>query len=581
MMKYLLITLVFLITTGTNAQTSIKELKPGDELPDFVIPKIIHSSKRSLNIFEFKDRLLIIDFWATTCSGCVAALPKMEMLQKRFGEKIKILPVTYEPEYLVLSFWKQNKYIKNLTLPSVIEDKIFKTYFKYQVMPHEVWVYKGKVIAITPSEYVDESNINRVLSGEHINWPVKNDFYVFDRSKPLFIPNTNQVDTSNTFMKYSAISDYKEGVSSELTGGAGVVRDAQKKTVRAYFVNGPIFNIYNFYWGTIIRKNDTLIRPASGTILPNQVIWQVSDKSKYIYESKSGYSQDWIRKNGICFESLNADSGQTDEQIYKIAISDLNGLLGLKVRWEKRKEKVLVLVKTGKVKQSLKGESYPISGIDYKLNQYAENPYVFSDCKTDTSHIKLDIKSWTDLTSIRNALNNYGYDLREEQREVHKLIFAEVDGGLLVDGQMQSEIEARKNQQSELQAPSAEENKSFLEKNSKQKGVVVLPSGLQYKILKAGKGAIPLANSKVSVNYTGMLVNGKIFDSSYQLGKPAEFAVNGLIAGLTEALKIMPEGSKWIIYIPSALAYGSHTAEGKILPNSTLIFELELLKILP
>jgi FKBP-type peptidyl-prolyl cis-trans isomerase FklB len=123
--------------------------------------------------------------------------------------------------------------------------------------------------------------------------------------------------------------------------------------------------------------------------------------------------------------------------------------------------------------------------------------------------------------------------------------------------------------------------KKFLEDNKKQAGIVVLPSGLQYKIEKAGNGAKPTAKDVVKVNYKGTFIDGKVFDSSYERKEPATFPVaGGIIQGWSEILQIMPVGSKWTVYIPQELAYGANL-DGRIPvpPYSTLIFEIELLSI--
>jgi FKBP-type peptidyl-prolyl cis-trans isomerase FklB len=125
------------------------------------------------------------------------------------------------------------------------------------------------------------------------------------------------------------------------------------------------------------------------------------------------------------------------------------------------------------------------------------------------------------------------------------------------------------------------EGKKFLEDNKKQPGVQVTPSGLQYKILKTGTGKTPTSKDKVRVHYTGKLINGKVFDSSVERGEPIEFAVTGVIKGWTEALQLMKEGDKWMLYIPSELGYGNQGAGNDIGPNATLIFEVELLNVLP
>ncbi|MDW0723643.1 FKBP-type peptidyl-prolyl cis-trans isomerase [Mannheimia haemolytica] len=124
------------------------------------------------------------------------------------------------------------------------------------------------------------------------------------------------------------------------------------------------------------------------------------------------------------------------------------------------------------------------------------------------------------------------------------------------------------------------ENKAFLEENKKANGVIVTDSGLQYEILTEGTGEKPTATSTVRVHYTGSLIDGTVFDSLVKRGQPAEFPVNGVIRGWTEALQLMPVGSKWRLTIPQELAYGERGAGASIPPFATLVFEVELLDIL-
>lgn len=119
----------------------------------------------------------------------------------------------------------------------------------------------------------------------------------------------------------------------------------------------------------------------------------------------------------------------------------------------------------------------------------------------------------------------------------------------------------------------------FLAINKGKAGVVTLPSGLQYQILQKGEGATPTASDKVKCHYHGTLINGTVFDSSVQRGEPAVFGVSQVIPGWVEALQLMPVGSKWRLFIPSNLAYGEHGAGEAIEPNSTLVFDVELLDI--
>jgi FKBP-type peptidyl-prolyl cis-trans isomerase FklB len=134
-----------------------------------------------------------------------------------------------------------------------------------------------------------------------------------------------------------------------------------------------------------------------------------------------------------------------------------------------------------------------------------------------------------------------------------------------------------------LQAKDNEEKieagKKFLEENSKRDEVITLESGLQYEVLKAGEGAKPTPNDQVTTHYHGTLIDGTVFDSSVDRGEPATFPVSGVIKGWTEALQLMSVGAKWRLYVPSDLAYGERGAGAQIGPHTTLIFDVELLKI--
>jgi FKBP-type peptidyl-prolyl cis-trans isomerase FklB len=134
--------------------------------------------------------------------------------------------------------------------------------------------------------------------------------------------------------------------------------------------------------------------------------------------------------------------------------------------------------------------------------------------------------------------------------------------------------------QNELLENNKKAGVAYLEEYAQQPGVIVMPSGLEYKVITEGSGKIPTSTDRVRVHYTGRTIDGKVFDSSVMRGEPAEFGVNQVIPGWVEALQLMPEGSKWELVIPSDLAYGEHGAGDAIAPNSTLIFEVELLKVL-
>lgn len=153
-----------------------------------------------------------------------------------------------------------------------------------------------------------------------------------------------------------------------------------------------------------------------------------------------------------------------------------------------------------------------------------------------------------------------------------KTAFAPEDANMFIQGYFQKLME-------EKGAVVRVEGEKFLEENKKKQGVVTTESGLQYQIIKTGEGAKPAATDKVKTHYHGTLTNGTVFDSSVDRGEPVEFPVNGVIKGWTEALQLMPVGSKWKLFIPYQLAYGERAAGPQIPAYSALVFEVELLEI--
>jgi len=206
---------------------------------------------------------------------------------------------------------------------------------------------------------------------------------------------------------------------------------------------------------------------------------------------------------------------------------------------------------------------------------------------------KVELQTPKDKVSYSIGLD-IGKNLKRQGMEIDTRILAQgiedaVAGGatLLTEEQMretmsqfQQEQMARQSARAtELGDKNKKEGEAFLAANAKQDGVKALPSGLQYKIVTPGSGKKPKATDTVTTQYRGTLIDGTEFDSSYRRGQPASFPVTGVIPGWTEALQLMPVGSKWQLFIPSPLAYGPRGAGEQIGPNATLVFEIELLGI--
>lgn len=202
--------------------------------------------------------------------------------------------------------------------------------------------------------------------------------------------------------------------------------------------------------------------------------------------------------------------------------------------------------------------------------------------KTIVLKNQLDSVSYAIGSSIGASLNKDGFSSSVNLEILKGALEAAVKGQnlLIADQQAQQVLNAYFTEQQAKKAKAAVElGQKFLAENKKRKGVVELPSGLQYEIVKEGTGPKPTKDDKVTTHYHGTLMDGKVFDSSVERGQPAQFGVGQVIAGWTEALQLMPVGSKWKLFIPPSLAYGERGAGGNIGPNETLIFDVELISI--
>lgn len=194
---------------------------------------------------------------------------------------------------------------------------------------------------------------------------------------------------------------------------------------------------------------------------------------------------------------------------------------------------------------------------------YSIGIQIGSSVKQQAQQQGLDVKPDIIAAGLKDALSDAKPLLNEQ--EVRETLMA-----------VQREVMGK---QAELGEKNKKEGEAFLEANKKKPGVKTLPSGLQYQVLKEGKGPKPQATETVKAAYKGTLINGTEFDNSDKHGGPATFSLAGVIPGWTEALQLMPVGSKWRLFIPSDLAYAERGAGGLIGPNATLIFEVELMEI--
>jgi FKBP-type peptidyl-prolyl cis-trans isomerase FklB len=220
--------------------------------------------------------------------------------------------------------------------------------------------------------------------------------------------------------------------------------------------------------------------------------------------------------------------------------------------------------------------------------------FAFGSCTSSVNNVKLKTKE--DTLAYAFGIVNY-YGLAQDSIDLNPMAMAKAMQDAKNKKQLMEDTEARNfimsfiNKREALKAEQKAildkelykdyiaQNQAFLDNNKKREGVITTPSGLQYEVIKMGTGPKPTAESTVRVHYVGTLIDGTEFDSSVKRGQPVEFPVIGVIPGWTEALQLMPVGSKFKLYIPENLGYGAQGAGEVIKPYSTLIFEVELLDI--
>ena len=432
----------------------IKGLKIGDRIPDIPLDKIVEvdGTLKSANTADFNDRLLILDFMYTTCSSCVAGLPKKDKLQKQFGDKVKIMVVVGGEAYAPGMLKRENtafikQYLTNtksflfrnkVEIPWVVENKMLNLYFPHYLVSHLVWIYKGKLVAVTEQDYVNAENIRHILEGKKSNMPIKNDFLpAVDVKTPLVLQNRSRFTGDRPTAKYTAVfGPYQDGVYTK----SGAVRDSLNHSRRDYIINLPIVNVYISRWMMAGRTSP----PPN----PSQIILEVKDSSRYVeQEDSKEYNYIKRQKMRICYEAVGPDTGQTIQQIARAVIADLDHLLNLYGRYEKRRLKCLILYRTDVAEKfksnSTNGENWAnlnvpeiklhnmeLSNLVWKMNQFYGNPPVFDETGY-TGNIDMEFKlgSWQDIPAVREALQSYGLDLKEEERELEVFVLTEKDKG--------------------------------------------------------------------------------------------------------------------------------------------------------
>lgn len=403
---------------GGDPLPNVEELHIGDAMPDILIENIINDDATSLRTGDYKDKLLVLDFWTRYCSTCIASMPKLDSLQRVFGDQVKLLSVTYEDEADVSRFYDTNKFLKsnNVSRPTAVQDDILRSHFPYRSVPHIVWIYKGKVVAITRDEYVKGESIQEILDGKPIDWGVSD--HNFDPSLPFLVDADNlERAASSAFYNYSELTG--EVTSVPVAGTVNYVQDSILNYSRVALFNWSILDAYR-----ILLVNTRSTPPFIAT--PARVFLEVKDPSRMQPNYNNEAMAEWNRKNLLCYEMVK--HGRVDKvEMAKLAVQDLNNKLGLDGRYEKRKVNCLVFVKTDQpitdtLENSKGGMIIPALSVMRFDMKYIYPPTVDETGYTGGLNMQPDDGT---VEGLRKELQRHGLDLIEAEREIECLVISE------------------------------------------------------------------------------------------------------------------------------------------------------------
>jgi thiol-disulfide isomerase/thioredoxin len=300
----------------------VRELRIGDPVPPIVITNVLNHKDGAFNFADHKDKLLLIDFWATWCKPCIYALPKLDSLRQLFAGQLQILLVssvgTGDDKEKLLAFftrWKKPGGL-SFTFPLAVDDSALLQFFPHKMLPHYAWIYKGNVVAITDAEEVKASSIKKILEGEGVALSQKTDWLDFDRSKPLLVQKPG--------LPVSFQSVLTRNIKG-LFSGAGTSVAEDNSTRRLYFYNSTLPQLYKAAYASIIDNVKIL----------------VSDSSMF-FPCGESYNQ-WAKQHSWCYE-LTVPYQLGKKQMSEFMIQDLNRYFGLHTAIEKQQKNVLALV---------------------------------------------------------------------------------------------------------------------------------------------------------------------------------------------------------------------------------------------
>jgi len=381
-----------------KSDAQIKPLTIGDKVPDVTIKNIYNYPALQSNLSAFNNKLLILDFMATTCTGCIKLLPHLDSLQKEFGDQIQIFLISYEKREKVINFIKKNIYARLLPFPIATDDTLLSKFFPHTFISHEVWIKDNVVKAITSGEQVTAKSISFLLENNNINLPVKTDKPSFDFNAPLLA-----TDVHPAF--YSLLTGFVKDASAKNV----TLTDTLSKRLRITMFNLSILSLY-------FRSYGLQFFPESF------ITFETKNTAPFIYDKSD---KQWRQKNTYCYE-VTLPLGIAKAMIGEKIRNDLDTYFGLKGRIEKRKIRCNIVVRGSSPPTIFPSLNTSVNIFLSQLNsRYLKEPFINESGGDKKIYVDAAMDYATDEESAKQILRTQGFDIIEGVREVEVFVLSE------------------------------------------------------------------------------------------------------------------------------------------------------------
>ncbi|ANF52915.1 hypothetical protein A0O34_21385 [Chryseobacterium glaciei] len=415
---------VFIIVFTTTSYAQNKSLKIGESLPESIWTNpfpVVNHSRKATNLSEDKNKLILIDFWSTWCSACLMSLPKIEALQQKFRDRVKILPVSSQDRFALDKFFSSPNGKKYKSMMSTYEDKALHELFPHAGVPFIIWIKDGKFFNSTDAGQLTEQTINEVLSGDKSSLQT---IIQMNRERPLMLSDDYDRQKNVQLLNYSF---FAKGKIPDIGAGGTYRKTATGKIHGRQFTNLPLWDMYYAIGYELFKRQDKT------SFTEKRMVIDVNQPEQLIPIEKADGSNDGT--NLYNYEFIIPE--QKSDSLYNYMLEDLNRYSGYTVTLEKRPVKCLVLVRTStKDKLATKGgekrstfprtpsilRNVPLKNMVNMLNGEINIKELFIDETGYTGNVDLEVSGVKDIATLKKELQKYDLDLRPEERQLLMMI---------------------------------------------------------------------------------------------------------------------------------------------------------------